>query len=222
MTKSLMQTINLKKISIYYVNLEDDIQRRISFLRWTKKLKFQAPIRIPGIRAMDYFIGLAEAHYNAVKMGIESGKPFIVMEDDAAPSYKNESYIVNVPHDADAVYLGASPYAVDKNNPQCATWGAEFISLDSHLFRAVNTLSAHAILYLTKEYAEAALEQLRLSFTSYPRHCDLGFAENMLPNYNVYFTKPFFYQNDPNKPHVTQITKEIDPNLFLAKLTDAL
>jgi hypothetical protein len=212
-----MQSINLKELPIYYVNLESDAQRRVNFLRWTKKREFQIPVRIPGIKAAEYHVGLAEAQYNAVKIGIESGGPFIVMEDDATPNYENESYVIEVPNDADAVYLGASPYAVDKNNPESAVKQAEFDKIGKGLYRVKNALSAHAILYLTDRYALAALNELRLSFSSYPRHLDLAFAENLLPRYNVYFIKPLFYQNDIRKPYVTEITRDIDPNNFLIR-----
>jgi hypothetical protein len=212
-----MQFINLKELPIYYVNLEADVQRKINFLRWTKKKGFQKPVRIAGIRSAEYYLGLAEAQHKAVKIGIESGGPFIIMEDDAAPNYEGENYVIKVPNDADAVYLGASPYAVDKNNPESAVKQAEFDKIGKDLYRVKNTLSAHAILYLTERYAMAALNQLRLSFSSYPRHLDLAFAENLLPRYNVYFIKPFFYQNDIKKPYVTEITKDIDPNNFLTK-----
>jgi hypothetical protein len=211
-----MQSINLKNIPIYFINLDSDINRKESFLSWTSKLNFKDPTRVPAIKSDEYFIGLAEAQYNAIRLGIESGVPFIIMEDDATPNYEDENYVIEIPDDTDAVYLGASMYGVDKLDPTAASYGAEFIKTNiKNLYKAKNTLTAHAILYLTNQYAKAALKELNLCFTEYKRHCDLAFAENLLPKHNVYFIKPFFYQNDVNKPSVTKNTKNINPNNFL-------
>lgn len=211
-----MRTIDLKGVPLYYISLDDALDRQQNFLSWAAELGFQSPTRVSAIRSENYFLGLAEAHYNAISLGMQSGMPFIVFEDDATPNYENEDYLIRIPHDADAVYLGASPYAFDNENPTQAKYGAEFVEVaDKDLFRVKNATTLHAVLYMTKEYSEASLKENMTTFTDYFRAGDLAIAENVLPNYNVYFTKPLFYQNDTNKPYVTKITREINANDFL-------
>jgi hypothetical protein len=210
----MYKTINLKEVQIYLINLEEDHERRNAIYEWCSRLGFLNPIIVPGIRSTPHSIGLSEAHRNAIELGIESRKPFIVMEDDAFPNYEDESYIITIPEDAEAVYLGASRYGVDYDNPHThKDPGALFhqVNPDELIFRVFNTLTTHAILYIDKEYSLSAMDVALKSFTTDVRPVDLAFASYLLQNHKVYFLKPFFYQNDPKKIEQSESTKNVNP-----------
>jgi hypothetical protein len=208
--------INLKNTQIYLISLPEDGKKRSNVLAWCKKMGFLEPIIVPGIRADPYWVGLSQAHYNAITLGANSKKPFIVMEDDAFPNYRHDSYIISIPDNTDAVYLGASIDGVDYENPYTyKDNGALFADLGSgKVFKAVNTLTTHALLYVDMEYSfEAARVALKSLLDQQPVDC--AFAYSLLPNYNVYFLKPFFYQNDLIKNYIIPRTKNLDPMKYL-------
>jgi hypothetical protein len=211
------KTIDLKKIQIYLINLEEDSEKRSRVFQWCETLGFLKPIIVQGIKKSKYWVGLDLAHARAISLGVKSKKPFIIMEDDAFPNYDDESYVVSIPNDTDALYLGGCRNGVDKENSFThKTDGALFENVlgDSLTFRALNLLTTHAILYLNLKYALKA-KHVCLKAATEEKHTDLAFAKNLLPNYKVYFIKPFFYQNDLKKPFMIEETRVVDPRRYI-------
>ena len=208
--------INLKETQIYLINLPEDRKRKETVFEWCKTLGFLKPVIVPGIKTEPYRVGLSQAHYNAITLGLNSQKPFIVMEDDAFPNYEDESYVISIPDDTDAVYLGASIDGVDYDNPfTYKDNGASFIDINNGLlFKAVNTLTTHAILYVSLEYALIAAKTA-LDSSVKEQYIDQAFAYNLMTIYNIYFLKPFFYQNDLVKDYVIPRTKDLNPLNYL-------
>jgi hypothetical protein len=206
--------INIPSVPAFYINMEDAPQRKNNFVSWNKDLGFNNVTRIAGIYDEKYYVGLSKAFVNALESGIKiKGDSFIVFEDDAHPTekFKNE---IEVPDDADAVYLGVSPWGFrrDQDPKGKADFnGSVFKEVKdfSEVFKIYNTLTCHAILYTNKDYAGAALE-------SYKKSIDLKhygdaqiYFDGLFDKYNVYAVGPFFYQNDPSKLHVLEGTKNI-------------
>ena len=195
--------------------MEDAHQRKNDFVSWNKDLGFNNVTRIAGVYDNPYYIGLAKAFINALEDGINlEEEKFIVFEDDAAPTekFKNE---IEIPDDADAVYLGVGPWGFRRG--QDPKGGADFngsafeeVNNFPEVFKIHSTLTCHAILYISKKYVKAALE-------SYKKSIDLGhfgdaqiYFDGLFDKYNVYAIGPFFYQNDLSKPSVLHATKNIN------------
>jgi hypothetical protein len=196
--------------------MDTDEKRRLSVEKWHEDLGFMKPIRIPGIYNEKYYVGLCEALYNALILGISSVRPFIIFEDDAMPTELFRSEI-EIPDDADATYLGFSEWGFsgdtsDMNN--LAKFGlARIRVLDNFpdVYRVSNILSCHAILYHNVEYANKVALSMKKSFEETHQYSDISIAADGLLQENIiYATGPFFYQHDVNKPVNLEHTKNPD------------
>jgi hypothetical protein len=207
--------INIPSAPAFYINMKDARQRKLNFLSWNKDLEFKDVTRIDGIYDEPYYVGLSKAFVNTLESGIEmEAKSFTVFEDDAFPTEAYTSEI-EVPDDADAVYLGVSPWGFRPG--QDPKGGADFngsvfeeVDKFPGVFRIHSTLSCHAILYINKNYAKAALESYKKSI-NLKHHSDAQiYFDGLFDKYNIYAVGPFFYQNDPSKPNVMEGTKNIN------------
>lgn len=118
--------------------------------------------------------------------------PFIIFEDDCR--VKNFDPIISFPDDADAVYLGISSWGrMNSHSGPCV----QYEKVDDNLVRVYNMLGAHAILYLSVEYASLC-SKISIHASNIADHQDIGFAE-VQRYYNVYaFDDPIFYQTSSN------------------------
>jgi hypothetical protein len=207
--------IDISSLPVFYINMENATKRRNNFLRWNKDLGFNNVTRIAGIPSKPYYVGLSKAFINALEDGINlEEEKFIVFEDDAAPTekFKNE---IEIPDDADAVYLGVGPWGFrkDQDPKGGATFnGSAFEEVNNFpgIFKIHSTLTCHAIMYINKKYAKAALESYKISVIL-ERHGDVQiYFDGLFDKYNVYAIGPLFYQNDLSKPHVLEGTKNIN------------
>lgn len=206
--------INIPSLPAFYINMEDAAQRKTDFISWNKDLGFNNVTRIAGVYDKPYYVGLSKAFINALESGIKIKENiFIVFEDDAQPTekFKNE---IDIPDDADAVYLGVGPWGFrrDQDPKGRADFnGSVFQEVKdfSEVFKIYSTLTCHAILYVNKNYARAALESYKKSI-SLGHYGDVQiYFDGLFDKYNVYAVGPFFYQNDLSKPHVLEGTKNI-------------
>lgn len=207
--------INISSLPVLYINMKDARQRKKNFICWNKDLGFNNVTRIPGIYNDLYYIGLAKAFLRALETGLSAKEEkFIVFEDDAYPTKKFKNTI-EVPDNADAIYLGVGPwgFSSDQDPKGGANFnGSVFEEVDGfpEVFKIHSTLTCHAIIYVNKIYVKAALE-------SYKKSIDLGhhgdaqiYFDGLFDKYNIYAVGPFFYQNDLSKPNVLEGTKNIN------------
>ena len=182
--------LELKDIPAIYINLEKDVDKNESMKSMLNDCGFKNIIRVDAEYTPDNpLAGCSLSHYNALH---EIDPPFIVFEDDC--KVKNFSSSINIPDDADAVYLGISSWG--RMNSHSGPF-VQYENLRSGLLRIYNMLSAHCVLYLDEEYTSLCR---RISYNSYEtaQHQDIGFAE-IQRYYNVYaFDQPFFYQTSSN------------------------
>jgi hypothetical protein len=193
--------------------MENDIKKRHDFLRWNKLLKFKNVKRISGIVGDPYHVGLSRASENAIQVALNSGLPFIFFEDDAAPT-KHYADEIEIPDDADAVYLGVSPWGFgrgDDSKKEAVLNGSVFKEVDGFpgVFKVHNTLTTHAILYINKGYALAAIESYKKAIALEHFGDVQIYLDGLFDKYNVYAVGPLFYQNDLSKPHVLEETKNV-------------
>ena len=182
--------LELNDIPAIYINLEKDVDKNESMKSMLNDCGFKNIIRVDAEYTPDNpLAGCSLSHYNALH---EIDPPFIVFEDDC--KVKNFSSSINIPDDADAVYLGISSWG--RMNSHSGPF-VQYENLRSGLLRIYNMLSAHCVLYLDEEYTSLCR---RISYNSYEtaQHQDIGFAE-IQRYYNVYaFDQPFFYQTSSN------------------------
>ena len=182
--------LELKDIPAIYINLEKDVDKNESMKTMLNDCGFKNIIRVDAEYTPDNpLAGCSLSHYNALH---EIDPPFIVFEDDC--KVKNFSSSINIPDDADAVYLGISSWG--RMNSHSGPF-VQCENLRGGLLRIYNMLSAHSVLYLDEEYTSLCR---RISYNSYEtaQHQDIGFAE-IQRYYNVYaFDQPFFYQTSSN------------------------
>jgi hypothetical protein len=207
--------INIPFLPAFYINMEDAHQRKNDFVSWNKDLGFNNVTRVAGVYDETYYVGLSKAFVNALGFGIEmEAKSFTVFEDDAFPTEAYTSQI-EVPDDADAVYLGVSPWGfrLDQDIEGPADFnGSVFKKVDKFpgVFKIHSTLSCHAILYINKSYAEAALKSCKKSI-DLRHHVDAQiYFDGLFDKYNIYAVGPFFYQHDLDKPWVLEGTRDIN------------
>lgn len=123
-------------------------------------------------------------------------RPFVCLEDDcsATPWFR---HVISVPEGADGVYLGISKWSMHPffDKPISVYQGGP---LDQYtdVVQLVNMLSTHAILFMTRSWAQSCLECITKALeTNLPGSWDIPISRN-IPNYKIYALKnPLFYQD---------------------------
>lgn len=138
-------------------------------------------------------VSIAMSHLAAA---VKKTPPFIIYEDDIAVNPSVTSFIIEVPDDTDAVYLGVS-----KNGAHCmldTVHGALFSPFSDTLAKVEETFCAHAILFVSQRAIDAQVTAIAEAF-------EIGEAQDVrvtraLAKLNTYCTiDPFFYQNDGDR-----------------------
>lgn len=162
-------------------NMEDNLSR----------LGFKNVTRIPAIEdKVNGRVGLSKSQLIALS---RVPAPFIVLEDDADPSsFKS---VVEVPDDADALYLGTSQWALFQGHTGFYLKYKKIKGMPE-ILRIYNMLSSHAILYLSDEYVSMCKRTTKYCAEEYPMPMDVPFA--MIQRFfNVYVVNnPIFVQKD--------------------------
>lgn len=138
--------------------------------------------------------GCAKSHYNILSE--DSNKPIVILEDDCVISRKET--VINVPDDADAVYLGLSNWGYLDSISKPTNFNYVKHKEFKDVYKVDGMLATHAILYITPEYKEMATKVAKWSADN-DRHIDQGFA--LVQKYfNVYaLGNPLFYQHSNTK-----------------------
>ena len=181
--------LDLREIPAVYINLLQDTGKNRDMKKLLKKCGFKTTLRIDAEYTPNSLAGCSLSHHNALH---EVDPPFIVFEDDCV--VKNFQPEIEIPDDADAVYLGVSSWGrMNSHSGPCV----QYEDLNGGLLRIYNMLSAHSVLYLDEEYISLCSKIAHQSFDT-AQHQDIGFAE-IQRYYNVYaFDEPLFYQTSSN------------------------
>ena len=207
--------LDLRTVSAVYINLKTDVKKDFEMKRLMVDFGFKNVIRVEGNVIPDrHLAGCSLSHYNALH---EIDPPFIIFEDDCV--IKNNTPEIEIPDDADAVYLGVSSWG--RMNSHSGPF-VQYEEVEDGLLRIYNMLSAHAILYLNSDYISLCSKISEQAF-HIADHQDIGFAE-IQRYFNVYaFDDPMFYQtssNGTNQPLSSYPTQElIQPNIPFWKPT---
>lgn len=183
--------INLLDIPVFYINMAKDIHKKDHIEKQLSDLGFKNVTRIDAVEdKLNGRVGLSKSQLIALS---QTTAPFIVFEDDADP--KHFKPVIEVPDDADAVYLGNSQWGLMQSY---TGFYLKYKQVKGYkdIYRIYNMLSSHAILYLTQEYVGVCQRTTKYCAEEYPMPMDVPFA--MIQRfYNIYTTdKPLFVQKD--------------------------
>jgi hypothetical protein len=183
--------INLLKIPAVYMNLKQHQEKNERMQNLLNKCGFETIIRVEGAYKPDNPpAGCAGAHYNGL---CEIEPPFILFEDDCLLC--NFKDTIEIPNDADAVYLGVSQWA------RYFSFSGPFVhyeKITEDIVRVYNMLSGHSILYLTEDYVKMCKRISLHASEVIGYNQDPGFAE-VQKYFNVYSVNdPFFKQSGYN------------------------
>jgi len=193
--------ISLTDVPVYYINLdgEDEKRKRTEFM--LKSMGFKYVNRFSAIRhEAGRIIGCARSHYEILK---NIKPPFIILEDDCSLN-KNFSNEINLPDDADALYLGISHWGryLNHSGPYVHT-----SKINDEIVRVYNMLATHSILYLSDSYVDICRRVSRYFGYEIENHLDIGFAE-IQKFYNVYsLDEPLFRQYEWSAVTVGKISE---------------
>ena len=200
--------LDLRDIETLWINLDRDLERRQRMESMFVALEMDNNKRIPGYPATTVLEGCGKAQENTLK-SIDN-LPTLVLEDDCVHHIDNFKPIINVPNDADAIYLGCSHWGMDFNsgrNGPIAQWEI----WDNEWLRVTNMLATHAILYLNEDFKKACQDIIHKYVYEIHDHIDVGYC-SILQHFKVYTPRnPFFYQS--SSPDVTMTGLETAPKM---------
>lgn|GEM_PF-834754 len=169
--------IDLRKIPTFILNLSDDTNKRLLMQEQMLELGMNYEF-VSAFRADPSWVGVALSQLKATRLS-RARPPFLVLEDDCV---FNEHFraVIEVPAEADCLYLGASLFGIEK--PGQISWGKYNNTLweryDRDYLRVTNMLSSHALLYLKADFQAKVIESRLEALTNrhLPYMCDIGLA----------------------------------------------
>ena len=190
--------IDLKNIKKVYINLDKDVERNNKFKNTILELgyvnvdRFSARL-LPKIR--DFNHGCSQSHHDLMTQ-YRGSLPLFLMEDDAKPTKWYSEYVINgmieVPDDADVVYIGFSTAGCWKN------LGVDFCAepYDDKWMKLKHCLGTHSMIFLNTNALEEFINNSK-STIERKIPLDIGYAKEVLPNLKIYAPiKSLFYQWD--------------------------
>lgn len=185
--------INILDIPVFYINMKKDVEKNNNMSQMLKDLGFKNVTRIEAVEdKTSGRRGLSKSQYMALS---KVPAPFIILEDDCHP--KGFSSEIEVPDDADAVYLGNSAWGLIGSYTGLLLKYKKVADFPG-VFRIFNMLSSHAILYLTDEYVSVCKRTTNYcaNVSKEPVPMDVPFAE-IQKYFNIYtINRPLFIQKD--------------------------
>jgi hypothetical protein len=137
----------------------------------------------------------SSGHMRIVYQAIQNFKPFVILEDDVSLLYEKE--ILEIPSDADWVYVGVSWCAYDSNYKDWQPHNKLYIDdVNDSVVRIYNMLSTHAIMIRSLKgallYYSMMLENVLANGVAW----DISLTK-MQPYINCYaLREPMFYQDE--------------------------
>ena len=189
--------INLKKINSLWIgginkNRELKIKSLLDRLEYNHK-------QIPAVLS-NGFNGNTQSTKNAIEESIKYNEPVIIFEDDAniTEHYNNK---IDVPDDADAIWLGTSIYGLVNNWESMSLRDGIYLTQPkktgeyNNFYKVENMLSLHAVVFITNKYKQSMLNYLQYLINKQTAP-DIITAETM-KYFNIYACKkPMFFQDD--------------------------
>lgn len=190
--------INLVNTKTYYINMDKHVDRNKDMIKLGNDLGMKDYTRVAGTEIIGHpKAGCATSHLEILNSIHE---PTIILEDDCVIA--NNNMLINVPEDADAIYLGLSEWGYLNSVSKRNNFNHKRHDIFKKVHKVDGMLATHAILYLSPEYVEISKKVAKWSAEN-DQHIDQGFA--LIQKYfNVYaLATPIFYQH--SNTHATNI-----------------
>lgn len=182
--------IDLRTFPTFYINMKNHEDRNKDMIQLGKDIGFKKYSRFDAY-AMPTKpkAGCAKSHYDILK---DMKEPTIILEDDCV--IKNDKYIIDIPNNTDALYLGLSGWGFLNSESLLNNFNYERHDRFTDIYKIDGMLATHSILYISPEYIDMAKKIAKWSGDN-NQHIDQGFA--LVQKYfNVYaLKKPIFYQH---------------------------
>jgi hypothetical protein len=186
--------VNLRACDTVAISLPEAIERRGSVAAVCESLGFSWRL-LDGVKASPGWLGCGLSHLLALRQA-KPLTPLLILEDDieATDAF---APVIDVPDDADAVYLGTSLYgAVDIVDYVGFTDMVAADPAGDLLVRVYNLLGTHAILYLSDRFRRASQDMILESMLERGWEHDKGMAK-LQESFTVYaLRRPMFVQAD--------------------------
>jgi len=197
--------MKVEEIVIIWIN---DVKNKTRYDHMVSQLEKYFPrnkkIHVDAIFEAPKYNGVTMAQMVAVLKGINSRKPFLVLEDDVSIDaeridfLKLEKELQKLEMTCDILYMGLSSWGGRKGSPENKIElekGAVFENINNPYFVKLHSMySAHAILYLNPAYA---IETTKLCITAIfmNKPHDI-YLYKLFKKYNVLgIRSPWFYQD---------------------------
>ncbi len=189
--------IDLREIPCVWINVDADAEKAEQMESLLAGLGIRDRRRFSGITGIaphatvnhgeEHYRNCAESHFGVLQAALDADTfPILVLEDDVEVQDFPDAPI-ECPDDADALYLGTSHGSPDYR----AT------PVSDLLFRIERVYAAHAVVHLTREYAEAVIAEGRQAIYERDEPFDVALAFDIQPRFNVHAMRsPIFYQSD--------------------------
>jgi len=186
-----MGLIDITKIPAVYINLEKHKEKNDNMYNLLSSIGFETIERIEGVLDTENPVaGCSKAHHKALS---SFKAPFVLFEDDCVLFDQNKVTKIEIPDDADALYLGISSWGRMNGHNGFYLQYDEFEE-QSNLLRIYNMLGGHSVIYLTEDYRKMCEKVSYHAGYVIKDYQDVGFAE-IQKFFNVYsLNNPMFYQ----------------------------
>jgi len=171
--------------------------RKEYMFEFLQKLGFKNVTMFKSRNDLSHTKCLADATFDILSSNLND-QPILVIEDDIELSEWVTDMNIEFPEDADAFYLGFSKYAgsYEKNG----SLGYNSVSVE-HIseknIRILNMLATHAILYISKRYKQAVINEMEMMLNSNISMISDVLIARLHKDYNIYAYKyPFFFQTE--------------------------
>lgn len=196
--------IDITKLPTYYINLEEKQDRRNKMEKLLHDNGFSNVKRFDAKKAGKR-VGCSMSHSSLLQEIIRGNEyPCLILEDDLE-IYKFRK-IIEVPDDADAMYLGFSRYGWNHNQEEPFPKSLKITELNDQYHRVYNMLARHAIIHFNPTYDQACVDAMN-NFIKYPEVYKAGDVtiSRFHPQYKVYaLNEPIFYQDDQGTRGLTK------------------
>jgi len=203
--------IKIRKLNSYFINLDEDVEKSSSTISELRKCGITKINRYPAVQFTPPRTGLAMTFQNLLEDISGHKRPVLICEDDIRKNPRFSLDTIEVPDDADALYVGITYWGVSttvnqylrKDSPNYS----EVRDLDrrikatrvnNEIYRIYNMLNAHAVIMLNSRYTKFLQKAIDIAIES-GGHQDQVRAYTM-PYWNIYALDiPMFSQADKSR-----------------------